>query len=66
MLTGNLAAGWQLGRSVLAASAKLAQGEDTEFMAQKIATALFYAQHILVECGHRTLPDHRTAAPACC
>ncbi|MCB4454394.1 acyl-CoA dehydrogenase [Leisingera sp. McT4-56] len=51
MLTGNLAVAWQLGRSVLAASAKLDQGEDTAFMAQKIATAVFYAQHILVECG---------------
>ncbi|WP_027258036.1 acyl-CoA dehydrogenase [Leisingera aquimarina] len=51
MLAGNLAAGWQLGRSVLAAEAKLEQGEDTAFMTQKIATAVFYAQHILVECG---------------
>ncbi|WP_323780744.1 acyl-CoA dehydrogenase [Leisingera sp.] len=51
MLAGNLAAGWQLGRSVLAAEAKLEQGEDTAFMTQKIATAVFYAQHVLVECG---------------
>ncbi|WP_264210553.1 acyl-CoA dehydrogenase [Leisingera thetidis] len=51
MLAGNLAAGWQLGRSVLAAEAKLERGEDTAFMRQKIATAVFYAQHILVECG---------------
>ncbi|MEW2911521.1 acyl-CoA dehydrogenase [Leisingera sp. JC11] len=55
MLTGNLAAAWQLGRSVLAASAKLEQGEDTAFMTQKIATAVFYAQHILVECGAESL-----------
>ncbi|KIC33553.1 acyl-CoA dehydrogenase [Leisingera sp. ANG-S5] len=51
MLTGNLAAAWQLGRSVLAASTKLEQNEETAFMTQKIATAVFYAQHILVECG---------------
>ncbi|UWQ75859.1 acyl-CoA dehydrogenase [Leisingera sp. M658] len=51
MLAGNLASGWQLGRSVLAAESKLEQGEDTAFMTQKIATAVFYAQHILVECG---------------
>ncbi|OED47901.1 acyl-CoA dehydrogenase [Rhodobacteraceae bacterium (ex Bugula neritina AB1)] len=50
MLTGNLATAWQLGRSVLAATAKLEQGEDTPFMTRKIATAVFYAQHILVEC----------------
>lgn len=55
MLTGNLAAAWQLGRSVLAASARLEQGEDTAFMTQKIATAVFYAQHILVECGAERL-----------
>jgi alkylation response protein AidB-like acyl-CoA dehydrogenase len=51
MLTGNLAAGWQLGRSALAAEAKLQQGEDAGFMTQKIATALFFAQHILAECS---------------
>ncbi|MDC0656900.1 acyl-CoA dehydrogenase [Leisingera sp. SS27] len=55
MLTGNLAAAWQLGRSMLAASAKLEQGEDTGFMTRKIATAVFYAQHILVECGAENL-----------
>ncbi|MEX0305272.1 MAG: acyl-CoA dehydrogenase [Leisingera sp.] len=54
MLAGTLAAGWQLGRAVLAAEAKLAQGEDTAFMSHKIATALFFAQHILVECGAET------------
>ncbi|NVK14972.1 MAG: acyl-CoA dehydrogenase [Rhodobacteraceae bacterium] len=55
MLTGNLAAAWQLGRSMLAASAKLEQGEDTGFMTRKIATAVFYAQHILVECSAENL-----------
>ncbi|KIC21502.1 acyl-CoA dehydrogenase [Leisingera sp. ANG-Vp] len=51
MLTGTLAAGWQLGRAALAADARLAQGEDREFMARKTATALFFAQHILAECA---------------
>ncbi|WP_406648759.1 acyl-CoA dehydrogenase [Aliisedimentitalea scapharcae] len=50
MLSGNLATAWQLGRSAVIAEAKLAQGEDVEFMSQKVATAQFYAHHILVEC----------------
>ncbi|APG49036.1 acyl-CoA dehydrogenase [Phaeobacter porticola] len=50
-LTGTLAAGWQLARAALAAEAQLIKGQDPEFMSQKIATAQFYAQHILVECG---------------
>ncbi|MBW0159435.1 acyl-CoA dehydrogenase [Sedimentimonas flavescens] len=49
MLTGNLAAGWQLGRSMLAATEMLARGEDADFMSRKIATASFYAHNILVE-----------------
>ena len=47
MLTGNLVAGWQLGRSVLAAQQLLAKGQDTAFMQAKLATAQFYAEHIL-------------------
>ena len=47
MLTGNLVAGWQLGRSVLAAQELLAKGQDTAFMQAKLATAQFYAEHIL-------------------
>jgi len=51
MLAGNLMAGWQLARSVLAAEALLAQpdaaGEDPQFLRSKIATARFYADHIL-------------------
>ncbi|MCT4556450.1 MAG: acyl-CoA dehydrogenase [Pelagimonas sp.] len=49
MLTGNLAAGWQMGRAALVAQDKLAAGEDKDFMADKLAMAQFYAQHILVE-----------------
>jgi alkylation response protein AidB-like acyl-CoA dehydrogenase len=49
MLAGNLVAGWQMARSVLAAEAALARGEDSAFMAAKIATAHFYAHHILPE-----------------
>ena len=47
MLAGNLMAGWQLGRALLAAEAALAQGRDAAFMKAKIATARFYADHIL-------------------
>jgi hypothetical protein len=49
MLAGNLVAGWQMARSVLVAEAALARGEDSAFMATKIATARFYANHILPE-----------------
>ncbi|MEJ7930846.1 acyl-CoA dehydrogenase [Ramlibacter sp. AN1015] len=49
MLAGNLVAGWQLARSLLAAERLAAAGEDTEFMQAKIATARFYADHILAK-----------------
>jgi len=51
MLAGNLAAGWKLGKSALAAQAARDVGKDTPFMTQKIATALFFAQHILPDCA---------------
>jgi hypothetical protein len=47
MLAGNLVAGWQLGRALLAAEQQLAAGQDADFMKAKIATARFYAEHIL-------------------
>jgi len=47
LLAGNLVAGWQLARSLLAAQALAARGEDLPFMQAKIATARFYADHIL-------------------
>ncbi|MET0519590.1 MAG: acyl-CoA dehydrogenase [Burkholderiaceae bacterium] len=47
MLAGNLVAGWQLARSLIVAEDKLAGGVDTPFMTAKIATARFYAEHIL-------------------
>jgi alkylation response protein AidB-like acyl-CoA dehydrogenase len=51
MLSGTLAAGWQLGKGALAAQAALDAGQDTTFMTRKIATALFFAHHILPECA---------------
>jgi alkylation response protein AidB-like acyl-CoA dehydrogenase len=47
MLSGNLMAGWQMGRALLAAQAQLAAGDDAEFMQAKIATSRFYADHVL-------------------
>ncbi|GHF39612.1 acyl-CoA dehydrogenase [Seohaeicola zhoushanensis] len=51
MLTGTLMAGWQLGRALLAADAARARGDDVDFMTRKIATATFYARHILPDCA---------------
>ncbi|MEO5661138.1 MAG: acyl-CoA dehydrogenase [Polaromonas sp.] len=49
MLAGNVMAGWQLARSLLAASEQLAQGVDVAFMQAKITTARFYADHLLTK-----------------
>ena len=51
MLSGTLAAGWMLAKGALAAQTARDAGQDTAFLTQKIATALFYAQHILPECA---------------
>jgi alkylation response protein AidB-like acyl-CoA dehydrogenase len=47
MLAGNLVAGWQLARSLLVAEDLLQKGQDADFMRAKIATARFYAEHLL-------------------
>ncbi|WP_225784294.1 acyl-CoA dehydrogenase [Xenophilus sp. Marseille-Q4582] len=47
MLAGNLVAGWQLARSLLVAQQLASAGQDQAFMQAKIATARFYADHIL-------------------
>ncbi len=47
MLAGNLMAGWQLARALLVAEDRLNDGIDTGFMRAKIATARFYADHLL-------------------
>ena len=47
LLAGNLVAGWQMARALLAAERSLAAGEDADFMRAKIATARFYGDHIL-------------------
>jgi len=50
MLAGNLMAGWQMARALLAAERMLAAGEgDRAFLEAKIATARFYAEHLLAK-----------------
>ncbi|WP_280192853.1 acyl-CoA dehydrogenase C-terminal domain-containing protein [Delftia sp. PS-11] len=49
MLAGNLVAGWQMARALLVAEQLLQKGQDEAFMRAKIATARFYAEHILVK-----------------
>ena len=46
MLAGNVMAGWQMARSFVVAHHALGQGDDA-FMQAKMATARFYADHIL-------------------
>jgi hypothetical protein len=48
MLAGCVMAGWQMGRALLAAQARLAGGDgDAAFLRAKIATARFFADHLL-------------------
>jgi len=47
MLAGNLVAGWQMGRALLVALSPEARAQDAAFMAAKVTTARFYADHIL-------------------
>ncbi|HXM83583.1 MAG TPA: acyl-CoA dehydrogenase, partial [Burkholderiales bacterium] len=47
-LMGIVAGGWQMGRAALAAERKLQSG-DRNFLEAKIATARFYADHVLVQ-----------------
>ena len=48
MLAGNLVAGWQMARALMAAEAALVSGDgDRAFLEAKVTTARFYAEHIL-------------------
>lgn len=51
MQCGYLFGGWQLARSALLASDRLAAGADNDFYLRKIATARFYAEQILPRCA---------------
>ena len=48
MLAGNVLSGWQMARSALAAQKHISAGSaDSDFYTAKIATARFYADHVL-------------------
>ena len=48
MLAGNVVAGWQMARALVVAEDQLAAGEgDATFLKAKVATAHFYAEHLL-------------------
>ncbi|MCZ2441427.1 MAG: acyl-CoA dehydrogenase [Burkholderiales bacterium] len=47
MLTGTVVAGWLLGRALMAAEDRLAEGVDADFMRAKITTCRFFAEHLL-------------------
>ena len=50
MLAGNIVAGWQMARALLVAESQLADPAhvgDTAFLKAKVATAHFYAEHLL-------------------
>ncbi len=48
MLAGNVVAGWQMARALVIAEDQLAKGEgDSAFLKAKVATAHFYAEHLL-------------------
>jgi hypothetical protein len=51
MLAGNLVAGWQLSRALLVAERELATAGHADFLQAKVATARFYADHILPRCS---------------
>jgi butyryl-CoA dehydrogenase len=50
-LAGIVHGGWQMARAALAAQQRLAQANDPEFARAKIATARFFADHILCAAG---------------
>ena len=51
-LFGIVAGGWQMARAALAANQLLAQGKgDARFLAAKVASARFYAAHVLPQCA---------------
>ena len=52
MLAGTVLCGWQMGRAALVAAQRLSDaGPDQAFHRSKLATARFYADHILSRAG---------------
>lgn len=56
MLSGKVMAGWQMAKALLVAENMLAEDAKNDFARKKIATARFYAEHIL-----STVPGMATA-----
>jgi 3-(methylthio)propanoyl-CoA dehydrogenase len=54
-LFGIVAGGWQMGRAALAAHRHVAAGRGDGFLRAKLATARFYADHVLVRAGGLSL-----------
>ena len=54
-LWGITAGGWQMARAALIAAEKLAAGENDDFYKAKIATAKFYATHVLTQSAYLKL-----------
>jgi len=50
-LLGIVAGGWQMARAALAAEARIAGGDSDAFFPAKIATARFFADHVLSAAG---------------
>jgi hypothetical protein len=48
-LLGIVAGGWQMARAALIAQGKIADGDEDPFYPAKIATARFYADHVLTQ-----------------
>jgi len=55
-LTGTVVGGWLMARAALAAQRRTADGGDRAFCEAKIATARFYAEHVLPR-AHALLPE---------
>ncbi len=51
-LWGVTAGGWQMARAALVCAEKIAAGQSDEFYTAKIATAKFYASHVLTQSAH--------------
>jgi 3-(methylthio)propanoyl-CoA dehydrogenase len=51
MLFGTVSGGWQMARAALVAQRRLAAADGDGFLRAKLATARFYADHVLVRAG---------------
>jgi len=49
MLAATVVSGWQMGRALMVAEDRLAEGVDPAFMSAKVTTASFFGDHVLVK-----------------